>query len=362
MPRVSKDYIDNFGKPPQSPWMSGEQAGSTSALAQGINHEKTIEGSTYSWTEPQVKTPMRSTNTVVFQSKNGGNSIVVNDEGSDGPGFMLISHNSGTVVQIDDQGTVLIKSTGDTHNNTMGLHFQRSRGDTNVNVGGSWNVKVERGAHNLWVRGDVNVECENYNVTARGKIVMNAGEAIEIKGARYSVEAHTDNVDLVAKNIKIKTTETFNVITGQSASINTETSLNLKSKEDMFFQNRNFHHITSIDSFIRTGGNSDEKVAGELKLGVDGEIKMSGENVRIYGGTTFIDDVVRMAEGGASSVTTTDAEEGVGALDAKTSKLPDPPARGPSDDSSNGSTDVRPSPLSISGRQYDDNDPTAEGL
>ena len=361
MPRVSKDYIDNFGRPPQSPWMTGEQASSTSALTQGINHEQEISGAAYDWSEPQVKVPMRSTNTVVFQAKNGGNSIVVNDEGSDGSGFMLITHNSGTVVQIDDQGTVLIKSTGDTHNNTMGLHYQRSRGDTNVNVGGSWNVKVERGAHNLWVRGDVNIECENYNVTARGKITMNAGEAFEARAARYSIEAHTDNVDLIARNVKLKTTETFNVIAGQSASILAETSLNFKAKEDMFLQNENFHHLTSANSYVKVDGNRNEEIGGELILGSGGELKLSGENVRIYGETVFVDDIVRLAEGGASETSPESAEEGIGALDAVTAELPDVPARGPSDNSSEGLTDVRPAPLSASGRQYDDNDADAEG-
>ena len=115
MPKITQDHIYNFGKPAVSPYMCGEQAETTSAPVQGAARAKEVpidQKNQRFWEEPDIFMPSRSMNTVVFQSKKGGNSIVVNDEGINGEGYLLITHRSGSVVQIDEHGTVLIKSMG----------------------------------------------------------------------------------------------------------------------------------------------------------------------------------------------------------------------------------------------------------
>jgi len=319
MPKISKDHVENFGRPPLSPYMCGEQPTSTSAPIQGAAkaEEVATPNSDLTWNEPDITVPQRSMNTVVFQSKRGGNSVVVNDEGADGDGYILITHHSGSVVQIDQDGTILIKSFGDTYNTTEGLHYQRSAGDTNQSVGGEWNVMVEGGSGNVSINGDLNIECENFALTARGKATFNSGEGIEMKGAKFSMEAHTDNLDLIAKNVKIGASETFSVLSKGDMSLGTESNMNLK-------------------------GN------GEIRVDASGELKMKGSNARIRGDVVYIDDVVRLAEGGAGATGIDDAVAPV------VSTLPSPPGRRLSTNSGVGVTKVRPKAGGISGREIDD--------
>lgn len=390
MPKASADYVENFGKVPTSPWMSGEQAERTSAPISGAGNNTEIKlPNDQTYDEPSIVAPTRSMNTIVFSSKSGGNSIVVNDEGEGGEGYMLITHRSGSVVQIDADGTVLIKSFGDTHNSTEGLHYQRSEGDTNMSVGGEWNVMVEGGSGNVFVQGDLNVEAENINWTARGKFTVNAGEAIEMRGAKFSLEAHTDNLDLLAKNIKIGTTEKMSFLARGDILFGTETNLNITANESIKTQTLAYDLFSEdtiklktaaldiisddtiktktaafdllVDDAIKlTSSTLDMGTSGEAKLGAGGNLRMSGSNAYLYGGTTHIDNMVNLAMGGASSVSASEASEAEEAAEAEipvfpsTAEFPDPPERRPSTNSKEGVTQVQPRAGSISSRTVDD--------
>lgn len=321
MSKITRDHVDNFGLPPLSPYMSGEQTEATPALIQSASRLSDVPNSNdIPWSEPGVVVPTRSMNTVVFQSKRGGNSIVVNDEGSDGDGYMLITHKSGSVVQIDSKGTVLIKSFGDTYNTSEGYQYHRSAGDTNMNIGGEWNVMVEGGSGNVYINGDLNIECENFNLKARGKATMSSGEGIEMKGAKFSMEAHSDNLDLIAKNIKLGASETFSILSKGDLSLGTEANLNLK-------------------------GN------GEIRVDASGELKMKGSNARIRGDTVYIDDIVRMAEGGAGATGVADA------VAPSVVDVEEPPARRPATNQQAGIVKVKPRGYGINGTELDEEVP-----
>jgi hypothetical protein len=373
--KLSKDYINSFGKPPLSPYLSGETPTDTAAVAQSASAQlnRAIKGPLdETWAEPGTVTPSRSMNTVVFQSKTGGNSVVVNDEGSGEGGYMLITHNSGSVVQINANGTVLIKSFGDTHNNTEGIHYQHSKGDTKVNVGGSWDVRVDRGAHNLFVNGDINVECENYNVTARGKIVMNAGESIEMKGSRYSMEAHTDNLDLIAKNIKIATTESMTILSKKDIYLAAQEQLSLKSTGMTYMTaNSDINVLTTGEGnlYIKTAKKMTTAVGDAYSLGVvetadisvakDTAITVSGGTLDMKSsGVAKLDgSEVRLGETtDAAVVDTEEAAEAPEGAKAVTVTLSDPPARRPSDASNEGISAVQPTPDGITSDTIDDSE------
>ena len=372
--KISKDYINNFGKPALSPYMSGENPTDTAAVTQSASNAQNgrITGpNDETWSEPGTITPSRSMNTVVFQSKNGGNSVVVNDEGEGDGGYMLITHNSGSVVQINSNGTVLIKSFGDTHNNTEGIHHMHSKGDTKMNVGGSWDVRVDRGAHNVFVNGDVNIECENYNLTARGKIVMNAGESVEMKGSRYSMEAHTDNLDLIAKNIKIGTTESLTILSQKDIYLAATEQLSLKSTGPTFMSaNADINMETTGEGnlFIKTAQKMTSKVgnkfsldvadttdinsAAAMKIGITGTLDVGASDVVKIDGS-----FVRLAEG--ATAPSPDENEAASAPDGAkpvTVELPDPPSRRPSDASNEGISAVQPTPDDLSSDVLDDSE------
>jgi hypothetical protein len=364
--------VATFGKVPTSPWMSGEQAEKTSAVISGAGNNTSLPlPNDVTYDEPSIVAPTRSMNTIVFSSKSGGNSFVVNDEGEDGEGYMLITHRSGSVVQIDADGTVLIKSFGDTHNNTEGLHYQRSEGDTNQSIGGEWNVMVEGGSGNVYIQGDLNVEAENINFTARGKFSVNAGEAVEMRGAKVSLEAHTDNFDMIAKQIKLGATEKMSFLAKSDILFGTETNLNITAGESIKTMTPNYDmlieegiklqtatfDLKSSDAIKLTSSTLDIGTSGETKIGAGGNIRMSGSNAYLYGGTTYIDNIVQLANGGASSVSASEAAEAAEAempVFPVTSEFPDPPDRRPSTNSGEGITQVQPRGGSISSRSVDD--------
>ena len=373
MPKVSQDYVENFGKVPTSPWMSGEQAHKTSATINGAGNNTQIKlPNDQTYDEPSIVAPTRSMNTIVFSSKSGGNSIVVNDEGEGGEGYMLITHRSGSVVQIDADGTVLIKSFGDTHNNTEGLHYMRSEGDTNQSVGGEWNVMVEGGSGNVYIQGDLNVEAENVNFTARGKYTINAGDSVEIRGSRLSVEAHTDNLDIIAKKIKLGSTDQMSFLAKGDILFGTEANMNITAGETMKLSTLDLN-LGGADSMKLSTVNMDINVAdgpvkltsstldigssGETKIGAGGNLKMSGSNAYLYGGVAYIDNIVQLANGGASAVSPTEATLADIASEPEfpaTVDFPDPPARRPATNTKDGVTQVQPRTGSISSRNIDD--------
>lgn len=376
MPKLTRDYIDSLGITSISPWMIGEQLERTvAALHEALQKsEIATPKPEQTWEEPSIHAPSRSMDTVVFQSKNGGNSIVMNDPGSDGTGHMLIVHKSGSVFQIDSNGTILIKSVGDTHNNTEGLHYQRSSGDTNMNVGGEWNVKVEVGSGNVFINGDLNIECENFNVTARAKATINAAEAIQMKGAKFSLEAHADNFDLVGKNFKLGASESISILGKEAVYVGSESSIQVLSKDVLNIQGKNVSMLSDEATKIQAAGgaldlksseNANlEATGGEihLKASADGYFTTGGQ-MDLYGaGDVYIDGpFVRLAEGAFSASGAADAEAAENGVLPEPVELPEPPERRPATNTAAGVSTVSPTPPAVTGHEADDDDADATG-
>lgn len=305
---LTSDYIRNFGNTYLSPWISGEQITRTASIMhemfqklENISSELDIEGLNISWSEPPIFKPTRSVNTSVFQNRNGGNSFIINDD--DSTGTILIAHNSGAVVQIDAQGTVFIKSMADTYNTTEGVHHSKSEGDHDLIVGGNYNIRVESGTNKIWVAGDMDIECENFNVTARGKASINAAEGVQMRGGTISMEAHSDNIDIYSFN-------QTRIGAGAAMSLHSVGNLNLQAD-----------------------------AAANIKSGL--KLIANGSEVQIKGSTVYIDDVVRMAEGGAG--------DAANATDPSVPEMKDPPASSMSTagEGSQASKRVRRSPTAL---------------
>lgn len=311
---LTSGYIKNYGNTYLSPWLTGEQMNRTATALHRTFAREGIEtparyddGTPVTWNEPPVMSPGRSVNTTYIGNRGSASGIVINDDNSSGT--ILITHSTGTVIQLDSQGTVLIKSTGDTYNHSEGTQFQMSTGDTNLNVGQNYNIMIEGGSNKIWIAGDMEVECENYLVTARGKMTFNSAEGIELKGATISMEAHTDNIDIYSANkIKVGAEGTLSVHSIEALNIQSDATMGIKSAE---------------------------------------ELVMNGSDVQIKGKTVYIDDVVRMAEGGAGDAP--DAENPV------VPEMTDPPAPVMTTGSNRTNANpIRPHPFAISGNLSDD--------
>ena len=117
-----------------------------------------------------------------------------------------MSHSSGSVFQIDPNGTIFIKSFGDQYNTTEGVLSTFVKGSSHTNIQEDWSVKVETGSGKVYINGDLDIECENFNVTARANMNLNAGVKFNMSGSGISALATSDDINMSAKgSMKFKT-------------------------------------------------------------------------------------------------------------------------------------------------------------
>ena len=203
---VPAESIQNYGKPPLHRHLGGEDAQVGQGPLQAAAVKNGIESSTGdTWSEPPIITPERNLDNTVYTSKNDNNYVVLSDSREGDGTYILISHASGSAVQIDSHGTILVKSFGDTYNSSEGFTMNRTELDSHTNVGGDWALKVERGSGKVWINGDLDIECENFNVTARGTANINAAAGTNISGGKVGLFATSDDVNIAANaNVKMK--------------------------------------------------------------------------------------------------------------------------------------------------------------
>jgi len=207
------EYIKNIGRPPLNSYIGAEDGEFTSAGIQAGSQKNGIntavfddDGDRVTFDEPNILTPEKNFDSRVLQSKEG-NSVIVLSETDDGDGStILISHSSGSAVQIDANGTIFVKSFGDTYNSTEGFEFNRIDKDSHSNIGGDWSIKVEGGSGRIEIQGDLDISCNNFNVDARASANIFAGNAVNISGGKVGLTASADDINIGALNqIKLQT-------------------------------------------------------------------------------------------------------------------------------------------------------------
>mgnify|MGYP003665332865 CR=1 FL=1 len=214
------ESIPKIGVPPLHRHLGGEHAEKGQGPLQAAAVKNGIETATgETWSEPPIISPEKNLDNTIYTSKNDNNYVVLSDSREGDGTYILISHASGSAVQIDSHGTILVKSFGDTYNSSEGFTMNRTELDSHTNVGGDWSVKVERGSGKIWINGDLDIECENFNVTARGSANINAAAGTNISGGKVGLFATSDDINLAANsNIKMKagTALNFGGIYGQA--------------------------------------------------------------------------------------------------------------------------------------------------
>ena len=118
------ESIHNFGAPPLHRYNTGEEMTIGQTLTQRTLQESGITQalSEETFDEPSIYMPENNLINRVITSKNGDNFIVIGDaEDGENTDYILMSHSSGSVFQIDANGTIFVKSFGDQYNTTDGV-------------------------------------------------------------------------------------------------------------------------------------------------------------------------------------------------------------------------------------------------
>lgn len=199
---IPAESLKNFGKPPLNRYVSGEEANVAGESVRGASQTSNVSTAIDDvvWSEPSVLTPERNLDTKVIQSKEGNNVITMTDTEDGEATTILISHASGSLIQIDPSGTVFVKALGDMYSSTEGSSHYRSNHDMHVNVDQDWTVKVERGSAIFDIQGDLDIKCNNFNLEARASANIDVGSSLNMSATKIGLFATQDDINLVGFN------------------------------------------------------------------------------------------------------------------------------------------------------------------
>ena len=201
------EAIHKWGEPHCHRYVTGEDAG----MGQGVNQRvyqrsniETADGGSFD--EPAIMMPENNYTNRVLQSKDGDNFIVLGSgEDGDASDYFLISHSSGSVVQIDANGTVFIKAFGDKYNSTEGCEATNVQGSFDQNISEDYTLQVGK-AGTIKIKGDLDIECNDFNVRAARNINLHSALKTNVSGAGIGLHATADDINMVAQaNLKAMT-------------------------------------------------------------------------------------------------------------------------------------------------------------
>ena len=365
-----------FGKFPLHPVLGGEGVdqleGLLSAATATRRDDNDLKDSIErKHTEEVAMRPERDLDNRVLSSTDDQNYILMTD--SDG-GHIQIVHHKGTVIQINEDGDVLIKTRGGMQNMVDGGLVEQIDGDYNTMIGQDYTLKVDNNGK-MYFRNDLDIECENFSLTVRGDTLINTKGTHVQKSFGNMMINSGDDMDIVSeKKLKIQSLDLTTIqsdnhgiylyatgaqnkidMTSGSLKMTTEIkpntaipdfteadthelgTIDIQSANNMFIETKgtpadsppstaetedsdgyidikssgglrlettggNITAISSNDTFMTTQENLSLTSGGISDIASVGNIAIATpEQVHVRGSTTYIDDIVRMAEGGADT-------------------------------------------------------------
>ena len=202
------EAVNAFGKPDLHRYQGGEGASQGQTLAQRVFANTDVpqaDGGTFS--EPPIMMPQNNFNNRVIKGADGDNFIVLGS-GKDGSGsdYFLISHSSGSVFQIDPNGTIFVKAYGDKYNTTQGVESTYVRGSSHSTIDEDYTLKVGKKGK-ISINGRLDIECTDFNVRAARNINLDAGIKVNVSGGGVGLFATADDINMVANaNVKAQAT------------------------------------------------------------------------------------------------------------------------------------------------------------
>ena len=366
---------ESFGKFPLHPAMGGEGIDEIEGILAAATQvrtqdQKMVDAYNREHEEELGEIPQRDLDNRVLSSIDDQQYMLMTEEGC-----LQIVHHTGSIIQFNDDGDILIKTTGTKGIQQMvgGGVVSDTMGDVNTMIGQDYTLKVDMNGK-MHFGGDLDIECENFTLTSRGETTINSGAKM-ILNTHADMQQHAANdFNIVTKSkLKIQSVDLTTIqadnngiylyATGGNNNIDmTSGSLRIATEvkanpEVEGIADADTHHLGSIDiqsannirieskgtpagsppnnlaiedseGFIDIRSSAGIRQAAEnninlhcggdfigfsesnIAMNTTGIMSLSGNDqtnltsngdVHIRGTTTYIDDIVRMAEGGSAS-------------------------------------------------------------
>lgn len=189
---------------------------------------ETLDTNTTSWDEPTI--PYNAEYPFNRVIETARHSIELDD--TPGAERVMITHNKGSYISMDANGTTVYKATSDSfdindknrHLYVGGRSLVTIVGDCRVRVEGNKTEEIEGNLTQI-VRG-------NHLLSVGGQANINASEEVQIRGAKIKAEANVEGINLKAANlVRIDSGASTHIKSGQNIFIEATEEGNIKAKE-----------------------------------------------------------------------------------------------------------------------------------
>lgn len=253
----SKEGFDNYGQPAMPKPQGGEDLETTQIALQnasllelppasdatGVTEGRPIR-------EPEVPFATQPHKNAVWKSRNSDSFVQVMESG--GNENIVISHNSGSHIQIDSAGNVKLKSFGDMYMLSEGHTYEGGRGAKTLTVEGPYNLLCKNAT--IEIQGDMKQTVGgDYTLNVGGKFSISTGQSLDLAAQRISMES-------VSEHFNIKSAQKIRVASGDSTTISSEEKIIANSGSTMVLKSSEKLNIESnakVDVIGSSGINLD---------------------------------------------------------------------------------------------------------
>ena len=188
----------------------------------------------------------------------------------DTPGNERVSltHKSGSQVEMDTSGRVIIKTTGDSW-----IIVEKN---STAKIRGDWGIQAD-GHVNITALNDMSVNCVgdltttvngNYNLNVAGDYNLNVGLVNKSRAMEHTVQATQGSVHLDAKeNIQVRSDKTMTLESGESLNLNVKAGpLNMKASGDSINMNSTADIVQTADTDVKIHSGGIAAITSETLL------------------------------------------------------------------------------------------------
>jgi hypothetical protein len=283
----SFDAFKNYGESPLPKAMSGEDLETTQTVLQnasrlifgaaqkaknllGLNEENS-DDPLPNINEPPVQGSTQPHKNMVWKSRNSESYMQIGEDEE----YILLSHESGSHIQIDSSGNIKIKSFGDAHYYSEGHQMEASNGSRVIHIEGGYSLECKDAT--IQINGDLNHTIKgDYNLNVGGKLGITTGQSFEIAAQRIGLEATTEHMNLkAAEKIKAEAGDNVSLKSGADMYFTSDGTMNQYSIGAMFLNTEAQMHKNSGSIMYTSAGSNLYLTSGGLIAGDGDEIHLN---------------------------------------------------------------------------------------